>query len=117
MKAQYFLGLDIGSVSIKCVLIDETQQILSDNYTRTEGQPLVKLRQMLGELQQRYHESRPYEVEPGTTDFAYKIACNHLCCGLERGEIIRGIEYALAVFEGLDIDRSASKKSVWPYSI
>jgi len=61
---------------------------------------------------QKVHESRPYEVEPGTTDFAYKIARNHLCRGIERGETIRGIEYALAVFEGLDIDRSASKKFI-----
>ncbi|GAK60785.1 hypothetical protein U27_00683 [Candidatus Vecturithrix granuli] len=61
---------------------------------------------------QKVHESRPYEVEPGTTDFAYKIARNHLCRGIERGETIRGIEYALAVFEGLDIDRSVSKKFI-----
>ncbi len=61
---------------------------------------------------QKVHESRPYELDPGTTDFAFKIARNHLCKGIERGEPIRGIEYALSVFDGLDIDRSVPKKFV-----
>jgi predicted CoA-substrate-specific enzyme activase len=61
---------------------------------------------------QKVHESRPYEMEPGTADFAYTIARNHLCRGIERDETIRGIEYALSVFDGLDIDRSALKKFI-----
>jgi predicted CoA-substrate-specific enzyme activase len=54
MKKTYFLGIDIGSVSIKCALIDERQSVLYDIYTRTEGQPLLKLRQMFTELQHHY---------------------------------------------------------------
>ena len=66
----------------------------------------------LDRILQKLHESRPYEIESGTSDFAFKIARKHLCRGIERGEQIRGIEYALSVFEGLDIDRSVSKKFV-----
>ena len=66
----------------------------------------------LDRILQKLHESRPYEVEPGTADFAYKIARNHLLRGIERGEPIRGIEYALSVFEGLDLNHSLLKKFV-----
>ncbi len=66
----------------------------------------------LDRILQKLHESRPYEVEKGASDFAYKIARNHICRGIERGEIISGIEYALSVFDGIDIDKSVPKKFV-----
>lgn len=66
----------------------------------------------LDRILQKLHESRPYEVEKGASDFAYKIARNHICTGIERGEIISGIEYGLTVFDGIDIDKSVSKKFV-----
>ncbi|MEO5356443.1 MAG: acyl-CoA dehydratase activase [Nitrospirae bacterium YQR-1] len=61
---------------------------------------------------QKLHESRPYEIEKGTADFAFKIARNHICNGIERGETIRGIEYALSVFNGVTVDRAIPKKAV-----
>jgi predicted nucleotide-binding protein (sugar kinase/HSP70/actin superfamily) len=61
---------------------------------------------------QKLHESRPYEVKPGTSDFAYTVARNHICHGIERGEPIKGIEYALSVFEDLALDRTVPKKFV-----
>jgi predicted CoA-substrate-specific enzyme activase len=63
-------------------------------------------------LLQKVHECRPYEKEPGTTDVAYKIARNLLCRGIERGETIRGIEDALSVFEGIEVDKTTPKKFV-----
>jgi len=66
----------------------------------------------LDRILQKLHESRPYEVQKGASDFAYKIARKHICKGIERGEIINGIEYALSVFDGLDIDKSSPKKFV-----
>lgn len=66
----------------------------------------------LDRILQKLHESRPYELEKGASDFAYKIARNHICRGIERGEIISGIEYALSVFDSIDMDKSVSKKFV-----
>ncbi len=61
---------------------------------------------------QKVHECQPYEVEPGTTDVAYRIARNLLCQGVERGETIRGIQDALSVFEGIEVDKTLPKKFI-----
>jgi predicted CoA-substrate-specific enzyme activase len=66
----------------------------------------------LDRILQKLHESRPYEVEKGASDIAYKIARNHICKGIEGGEIISGVEYALSVFDGIDLDKSVPKKFV-----
>ncbi|TAN39066.1 MAG: hypothetical protein EPN25_12585 [Nitrospirae bacterium] len=66
----------------------------------------------LDRILQKLHESRPYETVKGASDIAYTIARNHICRGIERGEIISGIEYALSVFDGIDMDKSVPKKFV-----
>ena len=38
MKA--YLGIDVGSISTKLVLIDEKKQVLFSLYLRTEGNPI-----------------------------------------------------------------------------
>lgn len=40
MEGKLFLGLDVGSVSVNTVLMDEGMNILEDHYTRTKGQPI-----------------------------------------------------------------------------
>ena len=36
----YFLGIDVGSVSTNLVVIDEDGRLLSKVYLRTRGQPI-----------------------------------------------------------------------------
>ncbi|HAM50275.1 MAG TPA: hypothetical protein DCP92_06115 [Nitrospiraceae bacterium] len=66
----------------------------------------------LDRILQKLHESRFYELQKGAPDLAYKIAKNHICKGIKRGEIINGIEYALSVFDGIDIDKSVPKRFI-----
>ena len=44
----FYLGLDIGSVSVKCVLTDESGRIVYDVYSKTKGRPINELLNILG---------------------------------------------------------------------
>jgi len=44
------LGIDVGSISTKLVLIDEKNQVLFSLYIRTEGNPIEAIKRGLGEL-------------------------------------------------------------------
>ncbi len=41
-KGPVFLGLDVGSTTIKCVLIDQSSQIIYDYYGKNEGSPIKR---------------------------------------------------------------------------
>jgi len=45
-----YLGVDVGSVSTNLVVMDETGEILQNQYTRTKGQPVKAVQQGLKEL-------------------------------------------------------------------
>lgn len=47
---RYYLGIDLGSVSLNLVVIDDAAAILESVYRRTEGRPLVALRSALQDL-------------------------------------------------------------------
>ena len=54
MDIDIFLGIDIGSVSIKTALIDAHAGLLSETYTRIKGDPLSSLEQELALLSSRF---------------------------------------------------------------
>ena len=54
MHNDLFLGIDIGSVSIKTALIDAHAGLLSATYTRIKGDPLSSLEQELASLSSRF---------------------------------------------------------------
>ena len=49
----YYIGLDIGSVSVNAVLMDEKRNILEDHYVRLHGQPLETSRRVLEDMLSR----------------------------------------------------------------
>lgn len=51
MKA--YLGMDIGSISTKGVLMDENLQIIANSYLWTEGDPIGAVKQVLFELKEQ----------------------------------------------------------------
>jgi len=48
-----FLGLDLGSVSLKAVVLDQSAEIAFESYRRTEGQPVLALAALFDELRAR----------------------------------------------------------------
>ncbi|NIA22533.1 MAG: hypothetical protein GWP05_11360 [Anaerolineaceae bacterium] len=45
-----YIGIDVGSVATKAVLIDNQQRIVEDLYRRNQGQPLARAGEVLAEL-------------------------------------------------------------------
>ena len=54
-----YLGIDVGSISTKFVLIDGTNQILYSSYLRTEGNPIRAVQNGLKELNNQISKHNP----------------------------------------------------------
>jgi predicted CoA-substrate-specific enzyme activase len=48
------IGIDVGSVSVKVVLLDAKQNILENHYVRSKGQPIETVLRTLKDIQGRY---------------------------------------------------------------
>ncbi len=57
-----YLGIDVGSISYKFVLIDEENQILFRLYKRTEGNPILAIQNGFRELK-KFIDSHDSEIE------------------------------------------------------
>ena len=71
MKA--YLGIDIGSISTKGVVIDEKNNILASEYLWTEGDPMGAVRRLLHALQPQLEGKGAAIVAVGTTGSARKL--------------------------------------------
>ena len=49
---KHFLGLDLGSVSLDCVILDENKNIVYKSYRRTNGRPLKAAAELFAEMEQ-----------------------------------------------------------------
>lgn len=53
-KNNYYLGVDIGSISVKTVVIDDAEQVLYKSYERSDGQPIKILKARLAQIKPEY---------------------------------------------------------------
>ncbi|MEW6182774.1 MAG: acyl-CoA dehydratase activase [Bacillota bacterium] len=67
-----FLGIDVGSVTTKVVLIDHQQEILFDTYLRTEGGPIHAIQRAFTQLCETAGEVKVAGV--GTTGSGRRLA-------------------------------------------
>ena len=72
MKEAY-LGIDIGSISTKGVIIDEKNNILASAYIWTEGNPLGSAKKLLGMLEEQFDKENFKIVATGTTGSARNL--------------------------------------------
>lgn len=71
MKA--YLGIDIGSISTKGVVIDEENHILASSYLWTEGNPIQAVKNVLNELEKKVKDKNIKILGVGTTGSARKL--------------------------------------------
>jgi predicted CoA-substrate-specific enzyme activase len=73
MTDKVFLGLDIGSISTKGVVIDESDMILASEYLWTEGDPIGAIQRLLPALKAQM-AGKDYRIAAvGTTGSARKL--------------------------------------------
>ena len=78
MKKAY-LGIDIGSISTKGVVIDENKKILASVYLWTEGNPIGASKKVIAKLGEMLDQNEYKVVAAGTTGSARKLVgamCN-----------------------------------------
>jgi len=68
-----FLGVDVGSISTKAVVIDETGEVLASAYLWTEGNPVGAVRRLLAEIEPQATAAEARVVSVGTTGSAREL--------------------------------------------
>lgn len=68
-----YLGIDVGSISTKGVVLDDANQILSSAYIWTEGDPIGAVKKLLTLLEPQLDKSCYKIVGTGTTGSARKL--------------------------------------------
>ncbi|MGI6211366.1 MAG: acyl-CoA dehydratase activase [Anaerovoracaceae bacterium] len=86
-KKEAFMGIDIGSISTKGVIIDENNEILADEYIWTEGDPISAAKKLISLLEPQFDKEH-YEITAiGTTGSARKLVGTMLGATMVKNEI------------------------------
>lgn len=86
MKKAY-LGVDIGSISTKGVVIDENNNIIVSSYLYTEGNPINATKRVIKELKNKINLNEYKVVGVGTTGSARKLIGTILGANTIKNEI------------------------------
>lgn len=82
-----FLGVDIGSISTKGVIIDEQNNIIASNYLYTEGNPVDAVKRLIKDLKTKINHNEYKVVSVGTTGSARKLIGVLLNASVVKNEI------------------------------
>ncbi len=86
MKHAY-MGIDVGSISTKGVIIDNDNNILSSSYIWTEGAPIDAVKKLVGILEEQFDKEQYKIVGTGTTGSARKLVGTVLGATMVKNEI------------------------------
>ena len=82
-----YLGIDIGSISTKGVIIDENNNILASSYLWTKGNPINAVKEVINELHNKIKGKAVKIVSVGTTGSARKLIGTILNASIIKNEI------------------------------
>ena len=81
------MGIDVGSISTKGVIIDKKYNILSSEYIWTQGDPIGAVKRLVGLLDERFDKERFQIVATGTTGSARRLVGAVLGATMVKNEI------------------------------
>lgn len=82
-----YLGVDIGSISTKGVIIDQNNHILAEDYLYTEGNPIMAVKKLILSLKDQLNHQKYKVVAVGTTGSARKLIGTILNASIIKNEI------------------------------
>lgn len=82
-----YLGIDIGSISTKGVIIDENCNIIAKSYIMTEGRPIVSIKKLLSNLNNIIKDKNVVVKGIGTTGSARQLIGTLLDANIIKNEI------------------------------
>lgn len=91
-----YLGMDIGSISTKGVIIDDTDKIIAEKYLWTEGNPVQAVKNVINALKEQVEDITVTAV--GTTGSARKLIGAMLNADVVKNEITAHAVGTLSVF-------------------
>lgn len=91
-----YLGLDIGSISTKGVIIDENNEIIAQKYIWTEGNPINAVKNIINEFRSYHSDIRI--LASGTTGSARKLIGVMIGADVVKNEITAHAIGTLSVF-------------------
>ena len=93
-----YMGLDIGSVSAKGVIIDEYNNIISSSYLYTEGNPIKACKQVIRNMRKNINLENDVVVSVGTTGFARKLIGTMLSASVIKNEITAEVMGTISLY-------------------
>ena len=82
-----YLGVDIGSISTKGVIIDDNNKILASSYIWTKGNPIDAVKTLIGNLESQIDKSKLNIIGVGATGSARKLIGAMLSANVVKNEI------------------------------
>jgi len=82
-----FLGIDVGSISTKAVIIDESNTILAQEYIWTEGNPIGAVKKLLNLLEKQFDPDTWQIVGVGATGSARRLVGSIVGATVVKNEI------------------------------
>lgn len=86
-REQVYLGVDVGSISTKGVILDRNNAILSSAYIWTEGDPIGAVKRLAALLQDQFDAELYQIVGTGTTGSARRLVGTILGATVVKNEI------------------------------
>ena len=68
-----YMGIDIGSISTKGVIIDEYNNIITSSYLMTSGNPILAVKNVIKNMREDIDLNKYQVVSVGTTGSARKL--------------------------------------------
>ena len=82
-----YMGVDIGSISTKGVIIDSHNNILCSSYIKTEANPIGAVKKLIRNLKSLFDDTKYEIVSVGTTGSARKLIGTILNASVVKNEI------------------------------
>ncbi|MCC8103595.1 MAG: acyl-CoA dehydratase activase [Clostridiales bacterium] len=86
-KRDAYLGIDVGSISTKGVILNDEKEILASAYIWTEGNPIGAVKQLAALLEQQFDKTTYHVVATGTTGSTRRLAGTITSATMVKNEI------------------------------
>ena len=93
-----YLGIDVGSISTKAVIIDDYNKIISSSYLWTEGNPIEAVKRVINNLEKDMRKLNAIIIGVGVTGSARKLIGSMVGANVVRNEITAHAVGTLSLF-------------------
>lgn len=98
MMDECYLGIDVGSISTKGVIIDKDNKIISSSYLWTEGNPMEAVKKVINNLERDSQYRNIKVVGVGVTGSARKLIGSMIGASIVKNEITAHAVGTLSIY-------------------